>query len=110
MAYSEELAGRIRDQIAGRSGVTERKMFGGIAWLVNGHMAVGTLVDDLMVRLDPDDAQRALAEAHVGPMDFTGRPMRGFVKVDAAGIADDTSLARWVDEAADHAASLRPKS
>jgi TfoX/Sxy family transcriptional regulator of competence genes len=110
MAYSEELAARIRDEIAGRSGVSERKMFGGIAWLVNGHMAVGTLGDDLMVRLDRDDADRALAEAHVGPMDFTGRPMRGFLKVDAAGIAEDAALARWIDEAADHAASLPPKS
>jgi TfoX/Sxy family transcriptional regulator of competence genes len=109
VAYSEELAARIRDQIAGRSGVTERKMFGGIAWLVNGHMAVGTLGEDLMVRLDRDDADRALAEAHVGPMDFTGRPMRGFLKVDAAGVAEDTALARWIDVAADHAASLPPK-
>lgn len=110
MAYSEELAGRIRQLIEGRTAVTERKMFGGIAWMVNGHMAVGTLGEDLMVRLNREDAERALTEAHVGPMDFTGRPMRGFIKVDAAGIADDDALGKWIDDAANYAASLPPKT
>ena len=109
MAYSEGLAARIRSLIDGRDGVTERKMFGGIAWMVNGHMTVGTLGEDLMVRLDRDDAERALTETHVGPMDFTGRPMRGFIKVDAAGIADDGALGRWIDDAANHAAARPPK-
>ena len=109
MAYSEELAERIREAIAGRSNVTERKMFGGIAWMVNGHMAVGTLGENLMVRLAPDDADAALTEPHVGPMDFTGRQMRGFLTVDAAGIVSPESLARWVDAGANHAASLPPK-
>lgn len=109
MAYSEELAARIRAAIEDRGAVSERKMFGGVAWMVEGNMAVGTLGEDLMVRLDPDDAERALGEPHVGPMDFTGRPMKGFVKVAAAGIVDDAALARWVDAGADHAASLPPK-
>jgi TfoX/Sxy family transcriptional regulator of competence genes len=109
VAYSEELAQRIRDVIGGRSGVTERKMFGGVAWMVDGNMAVGTLGDDLMVRLNPDDADHALHEPQVRPMDFTGRPMRGFITVDAAGIASDTELARWIDAGASHAASLPPK-
>jgi TfoX/Sxy family transcriptional regulator of competence genes len=109
MAYSEELAERIRETIEGRSGVTERKMFGGIVWMVNGNMAVGTLGENLMVRLAPDDVKAAMAEPHVGPMDFTGRPMRGFLTVDAAGIADAAELARWTDAGADHAASLPPK-
>ena len=109
MAYSEELAARIREAIGGRGHVTERKMFGGIAWMLGGNMAVGTLGEDLMVRLSREDAEQALTEPHVGPMDFTGRPMRGFVKVDSAGIATDTDLVRWVDAGADHAASLPPK-
>jgi len=109
MPYSEELAERIRELIGGRDGVGERRMFGGIAWMVNGHMACGTLGEDLMVRLSHEDAERALAEPHVGPMDFTGRPMRGFVTVHAAGIAEEEDLARWVDAGASHAASLPPK-
>lgn len=109
MAYSEELGARIREAIGGRSHVSERKMSGGIAWLVGGNMAVGTLGEDLMVRLSHEDAEQALTEPHVGPMDFTGRPLRGFIKVEAAGIAADADLARWVDAGADHAASLPPK-
>ncbi|MGE3811187.1 MAG: TfoX/Sxy family protein [Candidatus Nanopelagicales bacterium] len=109
MAYSEELAQRIRGEIEGRDGVSERKMFGGVAWLVNGNMAVGTLGEDLMVRMDREDAEQALSEPHVGPMEFTGRPMKGFVSVAAAGIDDDAELARWIDAGFAFAASLPPK-
>lgn len=109
MAYSEELASRIEDAIAARDGVTQRKMFGGVAWMVNGNMACGTLGENLMVRLAPDDAEASLSEPGVGPMELTGRPMRGFIAVEAEGIADDRELVRWVDAGADHAASLPPK-
>lgn len=109
MAYSEELAERIRVVIGGRTGVSERKMFGGVAWMVNGNMACGTLGENLMVRLNRDDAETALAEPHVGPMEFTGRTMRGFITVESAGVAEPAELARWVDAGADHAASLPPK-
>ena len=109
MAYSEELADRIRDAIEGRSGVTERKMFGGVAWMVSGNMACGIIGEGLMVRLEREDAEAAQAEEHVGPMEFTGRPMRGFVVVDAAAIEDDGELGRWVDAGADFATSLPPK-
>ncbi len=109
MAFSEELAERMREVIGGRDGVSERKMFGGIAWMVNGNMAVGTLGEDMMVRLDPEDAEEALHEPHVGPMDFTGRRMRGFITVQAAGIAEAADFARWIDAGAAHAASLPPK-
>ncbi|MGD9737322.1 MAG: TfoX/Sxy family protein [Solirubrobacterales bacterium] len=109
MAYSEELAERIRDVIDGRPGVTERKMFGGIAWMVNGNMACGTIGEDLMVRLDREDAEAALSEEHVGPMEFTGRPMRGFITVEAAGIEDSAGLGRWVDAGVDFAESLPAK-
>ena len=109
MAYSEELAQRIRGEIGGRDGVSERRMFGGIAWCVHGNMAVGTLGEDLMVRLDREDAEQALTETHVGPMQFTGRPMRGFITVEAAGIDDDAEFARWIDAGFAFAASLPPK-
>lgn len=109
MAYSEQLAARIRDVIAGRDGVTERKMFGGIAWMINGNMACGTMGDDLLVRLDRDDSDRILAEPHVSPMRMGARTMRGFFTVDAAAIAADAALARWVDVGAAYAASLAPK-
>lgn len=110
MAYSEELADRIREIIDSRPGVVERKMFGGVAWMVNGNMACGVIAEDLMVRLDRDEAEHALAEEHVGPMDFTGRPMRGFVVVEAAGIVDAQSLGRWVDAGADYAETLPSKT
>ena len=109
MAYSEELADRIRDAIGGRSAVSERKMFGGIAWMVNGNMACGTLGEDMMVRLDPEDAELAMSEPHVGPMEFTGRSLKGFVTVEAQAIATPGELARWVDAGANFAASLPPK-
>jgi TfoX/Sxy family transcriptional regulator of competence genes len=110
MPFDDALADRIRDVLAARENVTERKMFGGIAFMIGGNMAVGVIGDDLMVRLDPADAQRALAEPHTRPMDFTGRPMKGMVYVDAAGAAADTDLAEWVEAGADFAASLPPKS
>lgn len=110
MAYSEELAGRVREVIDVRPGVSERKMFGGIAWMVNGNMACGVIGEDLMVRLEHGEAEAAqAAEPHVGPMEFTGRPMRGFVTVDSEGIAEDTEIARWVDAGADFAESLPAK-
>ncbi len=84
-------------------------MFGGVAWMVNGNMACGTLGEDLMVRLDREDAEMALTEDHVGPMEFTGRPMRGFVTVEAAGVEDDAELGRWVEAGADFAESLPAK-
>lgn len=109
MAFDEALAERVREALTGRARVGERKMFGGIAFMVGGNMAVGILGDDLMVRLDPEDAERALAEPHVRPMDFTGRPMKNMVFVGPEGTASDESLAAWVDAGADYASSLPPK-
>jgi hypothetical protein len=109
MAFDEALADRIRDALAAREGVTERKMFGGIAFMVGGKMAVGVMGEDLIVRIDKEESERALAEEHVRPMDFTGRPMRGFVVVDRAGIESDRDFASWVDAGADYAASLPAK-
>jgi TfoX/Sxy family transcriptional regulator of competence genes len=109
MAFDEQLADRVRDVLAARPELSERKMFGGIAFMIGGNMAVGVLGEDLMVRLDPVDAEKALAEAHVRPMDFTGRPTKNMVYVSTEGTASDESLAGWVDAGADFAASLPPK-
>jgi hypothetical protein len=110
MAYDETLAERVRTMIGARSGVTERKMFGGIAWMLGGNMACGVLREDLLIRLDYDDADRALAEPHTRVFDMTGRPARGMVVVEGAAVTADADLARWVDAGADHAASLPPKA
>lgn len=109
MAYDESLADRVREILAPRADLTERKMFGGIAFMVAGNMAVGVLGEDLMVRLEPEEAERALAEPHTRPMDFTGRPMKNMIFIDPSGTADDESLAGWVDAGADFASSLPPK-
>jgi TfoX/Sxy family transcriptional regulator of competence genes len=109
MAYDEALAERVRELITLREDVTERKMFGGIAWMLAGNMACGVLGDELIVRLDPEDAERALAEPHTRPFDFTGRPARNMAMVAPAGTAADAELAAWVDAGADFAASLPPK-
>ncbi len=109
MAYDEALAARIRSVLAERGDVTEQKMFGGIAFMIGGRMAVGVVSDDLMVRVGPDAHDEALARPHVRPMDFTGRPMRGFVYVAPAGVADDPELQRWVEAGASFAAS-QPRS
>ncbi len=109
MAYEEGLADRVRELLTPREGVSERKMFGGIAFMVGGNMACGVIGDEIMVRLDREDAERAAAEPHVRPMDFTGRPMPGMIYVSPEGVAADEELASWIEAGADHAASLPPK-
>ena len=84
-------------------------MFGGIAFLVGGHMGCGVLGDRLMVRVARDEYDDTLAQPHARPMDFGGRPMRGFISVEAAGIADRAALQRWVQQGLSLAASLPPK-
>jgi TfoX/Sxy family transcriptional regulator of competence genes len=81
VAYDERLAARVRALLAGRSDVTERRMFGGPTFMVGGHMCCGVDGDELIVRLDSGREEEALARPHARPMDFTGRPMRGFVTV-----------------------------
>lgn len=109
MAFDEQLAERVREALGGRAEVSERRMFGGIAFMIAGNMADGIVGEDLMVRLGREDAERALAEPRVRPMDFTGRPMKGMVFVDSQGTASDQDLASWVDAGADYATSLPPK-
>lgn len=109
MAFDEQLAGRARDVLAARPDLGERRMFGGIAFMVAGHMAVGVVDSELMLRLGPEGAERALSEPHIRPMDFTGRPMKGYVFADAAGLADD-AFAELIGDAVDFVLTLPPKA
>lgn len=109
MAYDEKLAKRVRDLLAKTPGYSERKMFGGLCFMLNGNMACGIVKDELMVRLAPDSYEKGLARPHARPMDFTGRPMKGMLYVGPAGIKDDAALADWVEGAAAFAEGLPPK-
>jgi len=109
MAYDHDLANRIREQLADEDAVTEREMFGGIAFLVSGNMAVGVSREQLMVRVGKEHADEALAELHTRPFDMTGRPMKAWVLVERAGFETDEQLADWVGRGVAYARSLPPK-
>ena len=113
MAYDEGLAQRIRETLADRQDIrleiVEKKMFGGIAFMVGGNMSVGVVNDELMVRVGKEGHDDALARPHARPMDFTGKPMKGFVYVAAEGIAEDEDLAGWVERGVSFASSLPVK-
>ena len=109
MASRDELAERIRAELARRDDITEKKMFGGIGFMLAGNMACGVHGDDLIVRLDADEAEKALTEAYVRRFDLTGRAMKGWVFVGPEATASDQDLAGWVDAGADFAASLSSK-
>ena len=96
MAYSEELAERVRAVIGDDPRLSERKMFGGLCLMVDRNMCVGIVGDELMVRVGPDGYEDALAEPHAREMDFTGKSMRGMVYVGDSGIAEDDDLERWI--------------
>ena len=106
MAFDEDLADRIRELTGPLKKITEKKMFGGIAFMVGGKMAVGIIGEDLMVRVGPDDHEAALKRAHVRPMDFSGRPMKGYVYVAPLGIRTKAQLAKWVDRGISFARTL----
>jgi len=108
MAYDEKLAERVRTTIGDRDGVTERKMFGGLAFMLDGHMFCGIVGDELMLRLGPEGADAALKKPHVRPMDFTGRPMAGMVFV-ARDVLRGAALGCWVDAGVAFALTLPPK-
>jgi hypothetical protein len=96
VAYDLHLAGRIRSILNGAVEFSEKKMFGGLTFMVNGRMCCGVLKSDLVLRLTPEHAAAALREPHARPMDFTGNPMRSMVYVSAAGTDSDQALADWV--------------
>jgi TfoX/Sxy family transcriptional regulator of competence genes len=110
MAYDEDLADRVRAVLSAADAdrVTERQMFGGLSFLLGGHMFCGVVKDTLMVRLGTSAADEALGRPHVRPMDFTGRPMKGMVFVEPGGLAG-AGLRQWVEAAAEHARGLPPK-
>lgn len=102
MAYDEKLAERVRAEVEAQAGdreLTERKMFGGLAFMVDGAMTVGVTGTDLMVRVGQSAHADALAHEHARPMDFTGRPMKGYVFVDQAGTGTRRQVAPWVRRA-----------
>jgi len=109
MAYDEKLAQRIREVLERRRGIREKKMFGGLAFLVNGHMACGVQGNDLMVRVGPDDYESALRKTGARPMDFTGRPLKGMVYVGPRGHRRAASLRAWVEQGLSYVRSLPPK-
>jgi TfoX/Sxy family transcriptional regulator of competence genes len=109
VAFDEGLAERIRDLLADDPQISERRMFGGVAFMCEGNMACGIIRDELMVRVGPDAWAAALAEPHAREMDFTGRSMRGMVFVEPDGFAEDDDLAAWIDRGLAFAESLPPK-
>ncbi len=109
MPYDEGLAERVRELFEDHPGASEKKMFGGLCFLVGGNMCCGIVGEELMVRVGPDAYEAALAEPHAREMDFTGRAMRGMVYVAVDGIAEDEDLARWVSLGTKFAGSLPPK-
>ena len=96
MAFSEALAGRIRQRLARRKNVEEKKMFGGVGFLLNGNLLVEVWKDSLCVRLGPEQAEEALPEPHVKEFDITGRPMKGWVLVAPEGVEDAGQVKAWI--------------
>ena len=110
MAYDEDLANRIRELLAAEEGVVEKKMFGGLAFLIGGHMSVAASGQGgLMARVAPEDTDALLAHEHVRPFEMRGRQMEGWLRVDDAGIATQDQLDPWVRRGVAYARSLPPK-
>ncbi len=109
MAYDERLGERIARVLDGTPDVAAKEMFGGVCFMVGGKMACGVVKNDLLVRLDADEGDEALGEPHVRLMDFTGRPMRGFLYIAPAGVKTDAALRKWVTRSVAYAKSLPKK-
>ena len=109
MAFSESLAQRIRDSLARKKNIEEKKMFGGIGFLLHGNMLVGVWKDSLIVRLGQDNFDEALLEPHVKEFNITGRPMKGWVLVEPEGVEDDEPLKDWIQRAAKFVGKLAGK-
>ena len=109
MANGESLSERIRQILSKRARISQRKMFGGVCFMINGNMCVGTWKESLIVRLDRKNHDKTLAEPHTRPADMNGRTMKGWALVDPAGIESENDLTAWVNRAAKFAESLPPK-
>jgi TfoX/Sxy family transcriptional regulator of competence genes len=108
MAFDETLAARVRDALEGLD-IIEKKMFGGLAFMLSGNMCVGISGDDLMVRIGPDSEEEALSRPGVRVFDMTGRPMRGWILVAASVLEPDDALSEWVERGVDFAGTLPAK-
>ena len=110
MAYDEALADRIRDLVADEPGLTEKKMFGGLGFMIAGNMAVAASGQGgILVRVDPAESEQLLATTAAFPMEMQGRRMKGWLRVDSADLDGDEQLAEWVTRGASYARSLPPK-
>jgi hypothetical protein len=109
MAFDLELAERVRRQLGQRPGLTEKKMFGGLSFLLNGNMCCGVYKQELLVRLDPGQTEQALSQPHTRIFDISSRPMKGWILVRQEGLALPADLAGWVQAGLDYAAGLPPK-
>lgn len=109
MAYNEGMAQRIREELREFSDVSEKKMFGGLAFMMRGNMCAGIIGDTLMLRVGPDQYDQALKWPHARKMDFTGKPLTGFVYVDAAGFESDDDLKHWIGTALSYVGNLPSK-
>ncbi len=109
MAFDDKLAERIRQRLGQRAGLKEKKMFGGLAFLLNGNMCCGVHGQEMIVRLDPQHTDQALSQPHVRRFDLTGRPMKGWILVDLKGLATDAELGRWIEVGTKFAGSLPAK-
>ena len=109
MAFDEAVARRVREALADTQDIVEKKMFGGIAFMVRGNMCCGVIGDRLVVRVGPSGYEAALSRPHAKPMDFTGKSMKGMVYVKPAGFASDGGLKAWISRAMKFALSLPAK-
>ena len=110
MTYDVELADRVRDVVQGEARLSEKRMFGGLAFLIGGRMAVAASSQGgLLLRIDPALTEALLREPHVEPFEMRGREMTGWLRVDASAVADDDDLRRWVSHGVTYARSLPPK-
>jgi len=109
MPFDERLAKRVRSLLRGEHSFKEKKMFGGLAFMVNGHMCCGIVGEDLVVRTGVGTYHEALSQPHARPMDFTGRPMRGFVYVGPRGYHSAAMLSSWIQQGLRFVLSLPPK-
>lgn len=109
MAYDEGAAERIRGVLASQAGIEEKNMFGGLAFMLNGHMCVGVVGERLMLRVGKEQYDAILLKQYVSVMDFTGKALPGFVYIDAEGFSEDDTLSEWIDIAKRFVLSLPPK-
>jgi len=109
MAYDELLGARIRAALSDQPGLVEKKMFGGVCFMLNGNMACGVIKNDLIVRVGPEQHPAALSRPHTRPFDFSGKPMAGWVTVSGTGVATEKDLKDWVRLGVDFASTLPPK-